>query len=202
MIPDGDNLRCVNCNETRTTERTEMSLTKPTRPSLIVVDDFLASPDSIRALALSQSFAKDGSAGQRSAKRFHDLMDPAVFEALLGAKIPSWDKYPINGKFQICTSPDPIVHHSDEQAWAASVFLTPNAPPEAGLSLVKNRRGEPPQESNFFDSTVWEKIDRIGNVYNRLVLWRSDRPHAASCYFGTNYENGRLFWMFFFDAEA
>lgn len=171
------------------------------RPSLIVVDNFLANPDDTRALALTQQFVKDGSAGQRSVKRFHDIMDPAKFEALLGAKIPAWDKHVINGKFQICTAPDPIIFHSDTQQYAATIFLTPDAPPESGLSLVRNKRGEPPQESNFYDSTQWETVDRIGNVYNRLVIWESQRAHAPSCYFGTNYDDGRLFWVFFFDVE-
>jgi hypothetical protein len=171
------------------------------RPNLVIVDDFLPNPEGIRTLALAQQFVKDGSAGKRSVKRFHDLMDPTVFEALLHVKIPSWDKEPINGRFQICTSDDPIVFHSDTQRYAATIFLTPDAPPEAGLSIVRNRRGDPPRPSNFFDSTQWETVDRVGNVYNRLVLWESQRTHAPSRYFGHTIENGRLFWVFFFDAE-
>jgi hypothetical protein len=116
-------------------------------------------------------------------------------------KIPSWDKEPINGRFQICTAEDPIVFHSDTQRYAATIFLTPDAPPEAGLSIVRNREGAPPQPSNFFDSTQWQTVDRVGNVYNRLVLWESQRTHAPSSYFGHTIENGRLFWVFFFDAE-
>ena len=54
-------------------------------------------------------------------------------------------------------------------------------------------------DGGFYDPTLWEKIDVIGNVYNRLVLWQGDLVHSASCYFGTNIDNGRLFQMFFFD---
>lgn len=172
------------------------------RPTIIVVDDFLADPDVYRGLALAQKFVKDGSAGQRSVQSFASLMKPERFEKLLGRRITDWNRYPISGKFQICTAQDPIVFHSDTQEWAATIFLTPNAPPESGLSLVKNRRGEPPQESNFYDATQWETVDRVGNVYNRLVIWDARHPHAPSAYFGNGYEDGRLFWVWFFDTEG
>jgi hypothetical protein len=52
----------------------------------------------------------------------------------------------------------------------------------------------------FFDRTRFEEVDRIGNVYNRLVLWNAKMIHAASGYFGQTIANSRLFQLFFFDA--
>lgn len=52
----------------------------------------------------------------------------------------------------------------------------------------------------FYDPTKWELVDRIGNVYNRLVIWDGSLVHAANCYFGQGLSDGRLFQMFFFDA--
>jgi hypothetical protein len=181
--------------------------------TLVIVDDFLPNPDTIRDLASQQVFTQMGSAGKRSTQQFHTMIDPEIFGQLLGIRIADWGKYPINGRFQFCTSEDPIVRHADLQKYAGIIFLTPDAPVEAGLSLVKSRvtgaRRMPPDaaessrtfEKNFFDSTKWDTVDKIGNIYNRLVLWDAQMIHAASCYFGMGQNDGRLFWMFFFDGE-
>jgi len=185
----------------------------PAHPTLVIVDDFLPDPSGVRALALQQSFLKMGSAGKRSAARFHHMVDPAVFETALHRRITDWEEQPINGRFQVCTAEDPIVYHSDDQSHAGVLFLTPGAPTESGLTLVRSRRTgarRPPQDEErvrttfdgtLYDVTAWETVDKIGNVYNRLVLWDARLIHAASCYFGTKLEDARLFWMFFFNAE-
>lgn len=185
-----------------------------TQPELVIVDNFLDNPNEIRELALQQSYEKMGSAGKRSATRFHNRIDSNVFGTLLGRRIQghSWDHHSINGRFQFCTSEDPIVFHSDEQSHAGIIFLTPDAPVESGITLVKSRvtgARLPPSDpavmsatydGNLLDPTKWETVDKIGNIYNRLVLWSGSLIHAPSCYFGTTLENSRLFWMFFFDA--
>ena len=51
------------------------------------------------------------------------------------------------------------------------------------------------------DMTKWELVDRIGNVYNRLVLYRADLFHSSLDYFGNSKEDGRLFQTFFFSSE-
>lgn len=51
------------------------------------------------------------------------------------------------------------------------------------------------------DITKWDLVDVIGNVFNRLVLYRGDIFHSSLDYFGTNKENGRLFQTFFFNTE-
>lgn len=180
--------------------------------TLVVVDNFLSEPDSVRLLALQQSFIKMGSAGRRSTQQFHHMAPHEEFGRMLGINIDGWDRYPINGRFQICTSDDPIVFHSDEQRWAGVIFLTPNAPVESGLSLVRSRitgathsSGDAVTDGRTYDGklldvTKWETIDKIGNVYNRLVLWDARHIHAASSYFGAGQSDGRLFWMFFFDG--
>jgi hypothetical protein len=45
---------------------------------------------------------------------------------------------------------------------------------------------------------VWDRIDQVGNVYNRLVLWDGMRLHATSGYFGDSLQTGRLVQVFFF----
>ena len=54
---------------------------------------------------------------------------------------------------------------------------------------------------NFYDSTSYEVVDKVANVYNRLVLWDAKAIHAATNYFGDSIENARFFQLFFFDVE-
>jgi len=41
----------------------------------------------------------------------------------------------------------------------------------------------------------------VGNIYNRLVLFKSHNVHAVSEYFGETIDDSRLFQLFFFDVE-
>lgn len=179
--------------------------------SIVVCDDFFPNPDDIRRIALTQEYEKFGSAGLRSKAIFANDYLKYRFGQLLNIKITSWATQPANGRFQFCTSEDPIVYHSDEQKWAGVAFLTPNAPVIAGLSLWQSRIlpgarrcPENPALARIMyagnlDRTVWEEVDRIGNVYNRLVLWDGQLVHSPSCYFGTDINNARLFQVFFFE---
>ena len=51
------------------------------------------------------------------------------------------------------------------------------------------------------DYTKWEMSDRLGNVYNRLVLYRGGLYHVSLDYFGKDMHDGRLFQVFFFNTE-
>jgi len=44
-------------------------------------------------------------------------------------------------------------------------------------------------------------VDRIGNRYNRMILYRSDIYHSSLDYFGTDLYTGRLFQVFFINTE-
>jgi hypothetical protein len=55
--------------------------------------------------------------------------------------------------------------------------------------------------NGHLDETDFEMVDRIGNVYNRLILFDAKCLHAGINYFGTNKEDGLLFQLFFFDLE-
>ena len=55
-------------------------------------------------------------------------------------------------------------------------------------------------DANFYDSTQYELMDEVANVYNRLVLFNAKRIHAATKYFGDSIENARFFQLFFFDV--
>jgi hypothetical protein len=42
---------------------------------------------------------------------------------------------------------------------------------------------------------------KVGNIYNRLVLYRGDMFHSSLDYFGKDLKDGRLFQTFFFNTE-
>lgn len=187
------------------------------RRQVVVVDNFLENPDELRELALQQNYEERGSKGVRSEQfTWEEIYKPA-FEKLLGVKISSDDfgpHSPVNACFQWCHAETPVVIHSDAQQFAGALYLTPNAPPESGTSfyehkVTKARTPSSNQEEmsitfadgNLFDRTKWTEVDRIGNIYNRLTLWNGQAIHSASVYFGKGIEKGRLFQVFFFNAE-
>jgi len=181
-------------------------------PTFIVVDNFYTEPDKIRDFALKQGFYPDlkRHKGKRSSVfRFDGLKER--FEALIGRKISTWDKYGTNGCFQYCIAEDLAVYHKDSQQYAGVLFLTPDAPIQSGTQFFRSRHTKKMKvstedhsivfQNGFYDSTQFESVDTVGNVYNRLVLFDAQLIHAAPVYFGNTKENGRLFQLFFFDLE-
>lgn len=182
-------------------------------PQIIVVDDFLPDPAGVRRYALSQEFVKMHCAGLRTrAQGLHLAPYRQEFERLLQRTVTHWDDNDANGRFQLCLAADAIPYHSDTQSMAGVLFLTPGAPVEAGLSFFRGRlsgqrgRCADPElmrltfgDGAEFDRSRWEEIDRVGNLYNRLVLFDAQLAHGATAYFGTTPENGRLFQNFFFN---
>lgn len=195
------------------------------KPELVVVNDFYDDPDEVRKFALAQEY-HDSKYHKGKSTAAHFLF-PGLkerFEMLLHRKITSWETYGRNGVFQYCIAGDTLVYHSDLQSFAGAIYLTPDAPPETGTTFFRSKEfgldhcpnDQEAQARGFenagamtnkmyggrlLDKTAWTEIDRIGNVYNRLALWAGNKVHSASDYFGHSKESGRLFQIFFFDAE-
>jgi len=187
--------------------------------SLVVVDNFYKDPDGIRNYTIN-GFNFESSQwhkGQRSHEKLIVEGTKEKFEELLGKKITNWN-YNYNGVFQFCVAQDSLVYHCDTQQYAGMVFLTPDAPPESGTSFFRSRltgktrfekwenNGTKEyditfQNGNYYDKTKLELIDKVGNVYNRLVIFDARTIHAANEYFGDNKFNSRYFHMFFFDCD-
>ena len=197
---------------------------KPT-PQIIVVDDFYQDPIAVREFALAQEFKHNEAyhKGRRTETRFAPLNLKEAFESYLGRKVTNWDYYIHNGVFQICVSGETLVYHSDVQTYAATIYLTPDAPPSSGLRTVQSKEtrlrraptaeaaakaGVPIEtmvsrtyENKLLDYSAWETVDQTGSVFNRLVIFDAKLLHAAGGYFGHDLHTGRLFQMFFFDVE-
>ena len=179
-------------------------------PSFLVVDGFYKDPDSVREFALHQNLVQhpNNHKGIRSdaVYRFPGLKER--FEALLGRPIRNWEGYGTNGCFQINMAGEQAVYHADTQIYAGVIFLTPNAPGQAGTQFFHSKDGisrptplthDAVFKGGFLDSTKFEKLDVVGNVYNRLVLFDAHMIHAADTYFGKARDDGRLIQLFFFD---
>lgn len=186
----------------------------------IIIDDFYKNPDDVRAFALAQDFNAHGNyPGQRTASFLADNVKNAIQDIIrpYGGEVTWWGD-DSTGSFQYTVASDRSWIHSDDTTdWAGVLYLTPDAPISAGTGLFKHketglrqwRNSEHPEDVvssapvnvESQDMTKWEMVDRIGNVYNRLVIYRGDLFHVSLDYFGQNKEDGRLFQVFFFNTE-
>lgn len=193
-----------------------------TKPELIVVDNFYSDPDAVRKFAMSQEFVAQEQyhKGKRTVKSFIPSWIKGEFEKYLTRPIKEF--VGATGVFQYCIAKDQVVYHYDMQEYAAMVYLSPNAPLETGTSTFRSKingmthaateeealkrnmsvidlNAQSFNGNNFYDKTNMELMDSVANVYNRMVIFNARALHAASGYYGTTMENGRLFHLFFFN---
>lgn len=184
--------------------------------NLIVADNFYNDPDPVREFALSQEFSVRGNYPGLRTKSFLNDSHKEVINSLVSPAsggVTDWlldengDGY--TGAFQMCTASDRTWIHSDyNNMWAGVCYLTPNAPISGGTALYMHKRtgerlsdGKDDHGEDGYDYTKWEVVDRIGNIYNRLVLYPGKLFHASIDYFGNSFETGRLFQTFFFNTR-
>ena len=187
----------------------------------LTIDDFYSNPMEVREFALKQDFEVRGNyPGMRTKsflndsikKRMRDILYPFAGEI-------TWWGGDYTGSFQYTTAADRSWIHADSTTdWAAVCYLTPDAPLSSGTGLFKHKPTglytAPRNEDGTYDKellakiykdsqdmTKWEMVDRIGNVYNRLVLYRGDIYHTSLDYFGKDIQDGRLFQVFFLNTE-
>jgi hypothetical protein len=188
------------------------TINRQPQKTIWVVDNFYSDPYAVRNYALQQEFKPqiEYFKGSRSIEQFFVPGTKEAFERIMGIKIREWESHGMCGRFQYCTSEDPLVYHNDGQTWAAMLYLNPDAPYSTGTSLYAHKNGaRRTSDSNFndseiysggfYDKTKFELVDSIGNVFNRLFIFDAQNIHAASEYFGQTKEDSRLFHIFFFD---
>jgi hypothetical protein len=174
--------------------------------NMVVVDDFYKNALAVREFALRQPFTVKGNfPGVRSAPFLTQDTQDAIQSLVPRAAglITAW--FPeISGSFQSVKGGETTWIHSDPfNSWAGVCYLTPEAPLGSGTVMYRHKatgrvRGPNDLSTNPED---WEEVDRIGNRFNRLVLYRGDLYHAAVGYFGNSLESSRLFQVFFFNTE-
>jgi hypothetical protein len=123
-------------------------------------------------------------------------------------KITDWhDRDGLTGSFQLTTASERSWIHTDHHnTWAGVLYLTPDAPISGGTGLFRYRASgaryaHEIQAYEAQDLTKWEMVDRIGNIYNRLILYRSNMFHSSLDYFGSGPDDGRLFQLFFLTTQ-
>ncbi len=178
------------------------------KTSILIADDFWTNPDWVRRNALELDY-RASTAHYKGLRADWPCLDEwKKVEAALGRT--AIDRY---STFQKTTHADPIVYHSDHQQWAGAVYLDPDRI-DAGTSFWRSRSTglRRPTDSQLVNSVMyseynllhregWELVDRIGSVYNRLVLWEASLVHSASSYEYFTEENPRLALLFFFNTK-
>jgi hypothetical protein len=193
---------------------------------LIIIDNFYKNPIETREYILTQEFMVRGNyPGQRTISYANEHLKEIIQKYVepFGGKITD---FPIpkedgsdanmiyNGSFQYTTSRDRSwVHIDGYNNWAGVLYLTPNAPLSSGTAFYNFYDGTScARDMNILgnkkeidkcsqDMTKWKMVDKVGNIFNRLILFNSNRFHMSMDYFGDCKENGRLFQVFFFSTE-
>jgi|TARA_R110002096_G_scaffold427112_1_gene637572 hypothetical protein len=179
-------------------------------PSIIVVDNFYRNPMEVREFALKQNFSTTGNfPGYRTDQPYatdelRDLMQSYLKP--FGMEIDTWNNKPgdyHNGMFQYTTAEDRSWVHIDSinTNMAGVIYMTPDAPVSAGTGFYKPKNPMDLSVPNGNDITKWNLVDRVGNVFNRLILYNSLLSHSSMDYFGDCKENGRLSQVFFFSIK-
>ncbi len=179
------------------------------KQQLIVIENFYDDPITVRNNALKLEYNVKGNfPGFRTTPQL-ELTMKQKFESIIGRKITYWPEDMYNGSFQYTTGDMKSWIHRDMTEWSAIVFLTPDAPTDAGTLLYKHKPTgkykavEDGDEDKLNESTYrmedWEEVDKIGNKFNRCILFRGKNNHISGRYFGNSKEDGRLFQTFFFN---
>ena len=182
------------------------------KTNMIVIDEFYNNPNDVREFALAQEFDVTGNWPGTRTKTFINESTKETIQKILqdvSGNVTDWqanDGY--TGCFQLTTSMDRSWIHADSyNTWAGVLYLTPDAPLSGGTGIFRYKKTGSMMEDGTDlsgvtqDMTKWELVDRVGNVYNRLVLYRGNNYHMSLDYFGKDKEDGRLFQLFFITTE-
>jgi hypothetical protein len=194
---------------------------------LIIVDNFYNNPMETRNYILTQEFSVKGNYPGKRTRSYANEQLKGIIQKYVEPFSGKITKFPIpksdlsdantiyNGAYQYTTSRDRSWVHTDGwNNWAGVLFLTPDAPVSSGTGFYKFQDGTRSEQDGKLlnnkkmtdtysqDLTKWELVDRVGNVFNRLVLFNSYNFHMSMDYFGDSKENGRLFQVFFFSTET
>ncbi len=200
---------------------------------ITIVDNFYEDPDQIRDFALGLKYHSprnlDESEGIFPGKRTSELgpSHPGFFYYSVNKLLSVFHDYKtqqlswnISNKFQLIDSSfkSDWIHSDVGCVFAAIVYLTPNAPLDAGTSIYKKNNNfrkdlyEKLNEEkfNFYRNNGEDKRDvinsmftetvRVNNMYNRLLVYEAEQFHGGNNFFGSTDEDSRLTQIFFIKA--
>lgn len=194
-----------------------------------VISDFYENPDEIRKYALAQKYTyrhemKDedyvfpGSRTKEIRELSMSLYEKICKKFISVFHIPEHDvmRWDISTSFQIVEGEygSGLIHQDQGSVYAGVLYLTPDAPLDAGTSLFRKnatydealywkiikendehfKKKEP---IDFSYHSMFDEVVRINNVYNTLIIFEGDIHHCANNFFGDTKENARMAQVFF-----
>jgi len=169
--------------------------------NLIILDNFLPYPNVVRTWALNQKYysSKEISEINNGENTWPGLRTINVNELDIGyadmvlsrisylaqSTFGLTENLSIRSSFQLTKEidGDSWIHMDNDVEVAGILYLTPDAPIDAGTTIYTGH----PHVAR----------DIIGNVFNRLVLYKATEFHKSTKYFGNTNENSRLTQVFF-----
>jgi len=205
---------------------------------ITIKDDFYSNPDEVRKKAL-QLFYTPGIKemnthfpGRRSLSSYSQenfIYCRNQWERMLNTKMQYFPRKNSNTAFTLSYDKDTgsnWVHHDCSgylehttnsvggKAYAAVIYLSPNADVKKGTGLFRSKRTGKIHKSDDLSKGVngfkqmweedenWELHTYVGNVYNRCVLYPAEYWHAPFCSgFGHDKKTGRLVQVGFFTVN-
>jgi hypothetical protein len=182
---------------------------------LMIVDDFYEDPMAVREFALSQEINIGGHfPGHRTIPFANVDLKNAIQECIksfgeIDEYIDDSDKYKFSGEdfyneqynsafFLNTVSSDMQWIHLDSLHYTAITFLSINAPIISGTSIFENKKKS---YIDGYDKTEFIEIDKIGNKFNRTIIFNSHKLHLPNNYFGHNKYDGRLTQVSWFNIK-
>ncbi len=195
-----------------------------------IVENFYENPDAIRKFALEQDYKfcheRPNLKYVYPGSRTKDLVDinKSLHEKICKKLVSVFhnDEYDfmrwaISTSFQSVTEEykEGVIHTDQDTVFAAVLFLTPDAPLNAGTSLF--RKSNSFDENQYSDAlsnndasfkdghiemstkyhAMFDEVVRVNNVYNTIVIYEGRHFHAANKFFGKTLQDSRLTQVFF-----
>ena len=197
--------------------------------SLIVIDDFLADPEVLRARALTLNYAMPGPyPGRNSVERvklegLEEQVSSLVQEPLCEPNPPQ-----SHGKCRLTLASDNQLGkiHVDPSFWSGILYLNRPEDCQGGTEFYRHiptgtdgvpttveginamgyatyaEMNEQILDKDALDRSKWELTMTVPMRFNRLVLLRPWLWHTSGPGFGDTVENGRLVYLMFFFKPA
>ena len=195
-----------------------------------IVENFYENPDAIRKFALEQEYKfcheRSNLKYVYPGSRTKDLVDidKSLHEKICKKLVSVFHndehdfmRWAISTSFQSVTEEykEGVIHTDQDTVFAAVLFLTPDAPLNAGTSLFrKSKTFDEKQYSKALDDndaqfragkiemstdyhSMFDEIVRVNNVYNTIVIYEGRHFHAANQFFGKTLQDSRLTQVFF-----
>ena len=196
-----------------------------------IVDDFYPNPDEIRAKALA--LPRLSGTGKKEVRHPGSRTDGTFsdenriylrnrFSKILNKNVVAFIKGNRGTNFNYSENTDEFnwVHFdwtvdrygTEYNVWASVLYLTPDAPLNAGTALFRHIESKDlrikgvwdkgdPWKGDWFGTTgqKYEPHTLIGNIYNRCILYRGDYYHTA---INAGFPKGRLTQVTFFQTDV